>query len=216
MLEKSIYQIILRLQLYFTMFIRRATAADLVDIQNANLQCLPENYTMKYFFYHYLSWPDLIHVQVDSCGKIKGYVLGKIDDAEAEHIHALRRIENSDKYAKSATEDSIENHQIDHQIDSSLQGLSSQKLCGHITSLAVHPSYRKLGIAAELMKIGEKEMHDVYGADFITLHVRRSNAAAVQLYRRKLNFHIASTADRYYGDGEDAFEMIKRLKGGST
>lgn len=32
-------------------------------MQHCNLLCLPENYQMKYYFYHGLSWP-----QVRSCG----------------------------------------------------------------------------------------------------------------------------------------------------
>lgn len=34
-----------------------------MNMQHCNLLCLPENYQMKYYFYHGLSWP-----QVCSCG----------------------------------------------------------------------------------------------------------------------------------------------------
>ena len=42
--------------------IRRATVNDLINMQSTNLMCLPENYQMKYYFYHVLSWPQLLHV----------------------------------------------------------------------------------------------------------------------------------------------------------
>ena len=42
--------------------IRRATFDDLVAMQNCNLWCLPENYTTKYYFYHFLSWPQLLYL----------------------------------------------------------------------------------------------------------------------------------------------------------
>lgn len=34
---------------------------DLMNMQHCNLLCLPENYQMKYYFYHGLSWPQ-VHV----------------------------------------------------------------------------------------------------------------------------------------------------------
>ena len=40
--------------------------------------CLPENYQMKYYFYHMLSWPQLLYVCEDYDGKIVGYVLAKM------------------------------------------------------------------------------------------------------------------------------------------
>lgn len=51
---------------------------DLLQMQNANLWCLPENYQMKYYYYHITSWPQLLHVAEDHNGKIVGYVLAKM------------------------------------------------------------------------------------------------------------------------------------------
>jgi hypothetical protein len=41
------------------MNIRNARPEDLTNMQHCNLLCLPENYQMKYYFYHGLSWPQL-------------------------------------------------------------------------------------------------------------------------------------------------------------
>ncbi len=60
--------------------IREATAEDLVNMQNSNLWCLPENYALKYYLYHILSWPQLLHVAEDHKGRIVGYVLAKMED----------------------------------------------------------------------------------------------------------------------------------------
>lgn len=30
-----------------------------MNMQHCNLLCLPENYQMKYYFYHGLSWPQV-------------------------------------------------------------------------------------------------------------------------------------------------------------
>ncbi len=47
-------------------------------MQACNLLCLPENYQMKYYFYHSLSWPQLSYVAEDHKGNIVGYVLAKM------------------------------------------------------------------------------------------------------------------------------------------
>lgn len=39
--------------------IRRATVQDLMNMQHCNLICLPENYQMKYYFYHAMTWPQV-------------------------------------------------------------------------------------------------------------------------------------------------------------
>ena len=49
-----------------------------LQMQHCNLSCLPENYQMKYYFYHILSWPQLLYVAEDHKGKIVGYVLAKM------------------------------------------------------------------------------------------------------------------------------------------
>ena len=49
-----------------------------MQMQDVNLHCLPENYNLKYYMYHILSWPQLIWVAEDYDGKIVGYVLAKM------------------------------------------------------------------------------------------------------------------------------------------
>jgi peptide alpha-N-acetyltransferase len=67
--------------------IRRATIHDLLAIQNANLHCLPENYQLKYYFYHVLSWSQLLYVAVDPKNNVIGYVLAKMDDEAKSEPH---------------------------------------------------------------------------------------------------------------------------------
>lgn len=67
--------------------IRQATAKDLIQIQTTNLWCLPENYQMKYYLYHLLSWPQLIYVAEDFDGTIVGYVLAKMEEDETQPKH---------------------------------------------------------------------------------------------------------------------------------
>lgn len=45
---------------------------DLMHMQHCNLLCLPENYQMKYYLYHGLSWPQLSYVAEDDMGQVVG------------------------------------------------------------------------------------------------------------------------------------------------
>lgn len=70
--------------------IRRATIDDVFTIQQNNLYCLPENYQIKYYYYHSMTWPHLLDVVVDPDNESKsvGYVLGKIEeDSGPTHGH---------------------------------------------------------------------------------------------------------------------------------
>eukprot|EP00946_MAST-07B_sp_MAST-7B-sp1_P001506 g1506.t1 len=68
--------------------IRRATIHDLLKVQDANLHCLPENYQLKYYYYHVLSWPQLLYVAEDHKRHVVGYVLAKMDeDTKGEEPH---------------------------------------------------------------------------------------------------------------------------------
>ena len=76
--------------------IRPATLSDMWEMQHCNLMCLPENYQMKYYLYHSLSWPQLLHVAESTDGKggkkIVGYVLAKLDEESKDahgHITSL-------------------------------------------------------------------------------------------------------------------------------
>lgn len=76
--------------------IRQGKFEDLISIQNCNITCLPENYTFKYYYYHFLCWPQLIFVAEDCLtGSVAGYVIGKADDETSDTGHvtslAVRR-----------------------------------------------------------------------------------------------------------------------------
>ncbi|KAJ3305271.1 hypothetical protein HDV03_001869 [Kappamyces sp. JEL0829] len=131
--------------------IRQATAKDLIEMQvfrllfnpkNCNLHNLPENYTMKYYLYHIISWPELSFV-AEYGGEIVGYVLAKI------------------------------------QLESA--------------------------------------MKENFGAKYVSLHVRKTNRAALALYRDTLQYKFVHDANAarlkevekgYYADGEDAYAMV--------
>ena len=152
--------------------IRRATVEDLLKMQQTNLLCLPENYQFKYYIYHYLSWPSLLHVAEDHNGKIVGYVLAKLEDED----------------------------------------IKPGEIQGHITSISVLRSYRRLGVASKLMNHALNMMQEYFDADFVSLHVRVSNRPALHLYHKNLGFDVRGIEKGYYADKEDAYKMRKYFK----
>jgi ribosomal-protein-alanine N-acetyltransferase len=81
----------------------------------------------------------------------------------------------------------------------------------HVLNIAVHPSIRRKGLGALLMKkceeiAVEKEVSRIY------LEVRESNVAGRELYC-KLGFNCLGIRRKYYSDtGEDARVMIKSIQ----
>jgi [ribosomal protein S18]-alanine N-acetyltransferase len=79
----------------------------------------------------------------------------------------------------------------------------------HLLMIATHPEARRRGVGRALVEqlieaaYDKKIMH-------IFLEVRRSNAAAIALYRA-FGFYLLSTRKGYYADGEDALEMALAL-----
>ncbi|XP_011297987.1 N-alpha-acetyltransferase 20 [Fopius arisanus] len=82
---------------------------------------------------------------------------------------------------------------------------------GHVTALTVSPDYRRLGLAAKLMKYLE-EVSEKKQAYFVDLFVRVSNKVAIQMYQQ-LGYIVYRTVLEYYsGDpDEDAYDMRKAL-----
>jgi len=52
-------------------------------------------------------------------------------------------------------------------------------------------------------------MEEVFGAQYSSLHVRVSNKGAFHLYHETLGYNVQDTEEKYYADGEDAFDMRK-------
>ncbi|KAL9117057.1 MAG: hypothetical protein Q9187_006410 [Circinaria calcarea] len=157
------------------MDIRLLRPADIPSVQSTNINNLPENYFLKYYLYHALSWPTLSYVAVDTSSpkrspydapKIVGYVLAKMEEEPTDGMQH-----------------------------------------GHITSLSVMRTHRRLGLAEKLMRQSQRAMVESFGAQYVSLHVRLANIAALRLYRDTLGFKVEKVEPKYYADGEDAYCM---------
>ncbi|KAG6860687.1 hypothetical protein C0995_008600 [Termitomyces sp. Mi166 len=124
-----------------------------------------------------MTWPQISYVAEDHKGRIVGYVLAKIEERNEDEKEP-------------------------------------QPVHGHVNSISVLRSYRRLGLAKKLMMLSrmshfhekeltltvrgvEQAMKEVYKANYVSLHVRKSNKAAIGLYRDTLGFEVAKVEKRY-------------------
>ena len=78
---------------------------------------------------------------------------------------------------------------------------------GYITNIAVKKDYRKNGIATKLLT---KLINDKKDLSFITLEVRKSNTAAINLYE-KFDFKLEGERKSFYSNPrEDALILTRR------
>lgn len=76
-----------------------------------------------------------------------------------------------------------------------------------IARIAVNKLYRNRGLAGDLLVKSEEILKQEH-VEFYTLEVRKSNEAAIALYK-KHGFALITVKHRYYENGEDALYMMK-------
>lgn len=79
----------------------------------------------------------------------------------------------------------------------------------HIHNLSVKKLWQRLGVGSKLLEFLFKNLKDC-GVRVVTLEVRVSNVAAINLYK-KFGFEVVTVKHKFYDDGEDAFFMVKNL-----
>lgn len=79
---------------------------------------------------------------------------------------------------------------------------------GYITNIAVHPDFRRRGIATKLLQALDKYA-DESGLTLLTLEVRRSNTTAINLYKREGFDEEGVRRGFYECPAEDALIMTK-------
>ena len=135
-----------------------------------------------------------------------------------EHLDGMTAVENlcfHDPWSRSAFAAELENRAAVYLVaveedTNRVVGYAGMWLMvdmANITNVAVHPDWRRLGMARQmltlLMKIAEEQ-----GLEGITLEVRASNHSAQALYAA-LGFTALGRRKGYYQDREDAVIMTK-------
>lgn len=207
--------------------IRRATIRDVQAMQNANLLNLPENYQLKYYMYHILSWPQASFVattfdidddpvdQKDNDDKEDDCNSGLADHLAEVSLDEVKQIDLVDLDPKGDPAYICKGEKIVGYVLGKMEDdpdVEDKTPHGHITSLAVMRTYRRMGLAEKMMKQLLYAMCESFKAKYVSLHVRKSNRAALHLYRDSLTFEITSIEKSYYQDGEDAYAMRKQLR----
>lgn len=107
----------------------------LPSIQTCNITNLPENYFLKYYLYHALTWPQLSFVAIvrPKGGYKTGTGRGAAGDVSGQYPKVVGYV-----LAKMEEEP------------------TDGKQHGHITSLSVMRTHRRLGIAERLMRMSRK------------------------------------------------------------
>lgn len=101
----------------------------------------------------------------------------------------------------------VEGRIVGYVVGSIAQGFPGPR--GHIKDLAVHPEFRRRGIARSLLTSSLERLREA-GAISAALEVRPSNVAAIDLYRSH-GFEPTRMRENYYRDGEAALVMTRSL-----
>ena len=142
------------------------------------------------------------------------------DNLKHNHLDSLCELEKmcfSIPWTRTMFEGDVTNHTAYYVL--ALDGSKVVGYCGlykvldesDITNIAVHPDYRRQGLASQLMNHIFDYCHKC-NLGSVTLEVRESNLNAINLYK-KHGFHIVGKRKNYYSDThEDAILMTKYLK----
>lgn len=84
---------------------------------------------------------------------------------------------------------------------------------GYITNIAVHPDFRRQGIASQLLEVFTRFAQGNHMA-FLTLEVRDANAAARALYAKHGYEEVGRRKNYYDHPREDAIIMTRFFEGG--
>ncbi|CDO94247.1 unnamed protein product [Kluyveromyces dobzhanskii CBS 2104] len=188
--------------------IRPATIDDILAMQNANLHNLPENYMLKYYMYHVLSWPEASFVATTT-NEVDDIMDQLVEEEEIDDKLSLPKEPKLDPSYIAHSGEKLVGYVLAKMNDD--PDSQDTEPNGHITSLSVMRTYRRMGIAEKLMRQALFALCEVHKAKYVSLHVRQSNRAALHLYRDTLAFEVLSVESSYYQDGEDAYAMEKRL-----
>lgn len=193
--------------------LRLATRTDVPAIQRCNLACLPENYNSHFYCSHLRQWSDLALVAED-----------------ISHVHANEITEQRPRQSRNPFGFSGERQNepkivayvlgkvntrpsIDYNDRTLSRGNRIERL-GHVTSLAVHKEFRRLGLAKSLMDQLHYHLQH-HRISSCGLHVRTSNLAACCLYQDD-GYQIDEIIKGYYQDGEDAYFMRRIFSSETT
>ena len=142
-----------------------------------------------------------------------------VERMKPEHVSRIAALEK-ECFSLPWSENSIAS-ELDNRLSLWLVAVDGETFLGYVGSqtvidesdvmnLAVHPDYRRQGIAEKLMEALEKGLRERESKS-LTLEVRASNVSAIALYE-KLGFQQVGLRKNYYRNPkEDALILCKTL-----
>ena len=138
----------------------------------------------------------------------------KMNEWHVSSVAALEKICFSDPWSENSVASELKNQLalwLVAEENEQVAGYIGSQTCGDETDMmnvAVHPDYRRKGIAAELVNVLTEELKAI-GSHCLTLEVRASNLPAITLYE-KLGFGEIGRRKNYYRNPrEDALILRK-------
>jgi len=89
-----------------------------------------------------------------------------------------------------------------------IEGFVEEK-AGHVYSIDVKPSYRRMGVGSSLLKSLEENLREA-GVKICYLETCRDNLAAVSFYLKN-GYRACKILKNYYGAGRDGVRFVKRI-----
>ncbi len=139
-----------------------------------------------------------------------------MDENDIDGVLEVSNLSFSSPWSKSSYEQELSNSLAKYfvaKIDDKVIGFIGTWIIvdeSHITNVAVHPDYRKLGIGSMLIEAMIDYCEEKKCVAY-TLEVRSSNEPAISLYK-KHGFKIDGIRKEYYQDNkEDALLMWRRV-----
>ena len=121
----------------------------MAQVQRINLVCLPENYHQQCYWLHILRWPTIVRVAEARVPTTRRASATTQDSAATDAAEPCEWAVVAYVLAKIEDNDDATGQQqaTAHPVLPGYDSTSIGHVKGHITSLAVLPSHRRLGIA---------------------------------------------------------------------
>lgn len=140
----------------------------------------------------------------------------KMNEKDIDEVYEINRLSFSFPWSRESFERELSSNKIAHYF----VAVKDNKIVGYIgfwqifqeaqiTTIAVHPDFRRKGIGEVLLDY-VIDLCEKNSIKEIVLEVRVSNTIAQNLYFKK-GFKKVGIRKWYYRDGEDALVMIKKL-----
>lgn len=149
---------------------------------------------------------------------MKNYKLVPMDRGHIKEIAQIERSCFSAPWSKGALEEELYNPQasfiVAQRADGAVLGYAGLHVAadeGYIDNIAVREDYRRQGIADDLLSVFVR--FGRANLAFLTLEVRPSNEAAIQLYYKHGFTQVGRRKDYYQQPKEDAIIMTLEFEG---